>query len=135
MKFVEIKENFKKGVNKGFIFVKDHKVEICLTAVTVGSIVGLVLIGRKLYMLDTKHKSLNLEGVQIKDFLKGDYKCVKLSEATRLIDEEIFTELAPDIESLVLNETIEKGGIERSFTLQPTLHKLVTVTVEAIHGD
>lgn len=125
MKFVEFKENFKKGAEKTWDYIKDHKVEIGLTAVTVVSGIGLIILGRKLYLLDTKHKSFNVPSVT-KDVLPDNI---------RIIDEEIFTDLAPEIENLVINSEIEQAIAERSYTLEPTLHKLVTVKIDTIHGD
>ena len=124
MKFVEFKENFKKGAEKTWDFVKEHKVEIGLTAVTTVSGICLILIGRRLYLLDTKHKSFNVPSVTD-----------VLPEFIRKIDEEIFTDLAPEIENLVISDGVENAVVERSYTLEPTLHKLVTVKIDAIHGD
>lgn len=127
MKFVEIKENFKKGAEKTWGFVKEHKVEIGLTAVTTASGIGLFILGKKLYALDTKHKSFKSFNVpSVTDILP---------EFIRKIDEEIFTDLAPEIENFVISDGVEHAVVERSYTLEPTLHKLVTVKIDAIHGD
>lgn len=128
MKFVEFKENFKKGAEKTWDFVKEHKVEISLTAVTVVSGIGLIILGRKLYLLDTKHKSF--KSISVPSVTESI-----LPDNIRIIDEEIFTNLAPEIENLVINDGVENAIVERSFTLEPTLHKLVTVKIDAIHGD
>lgn len=124
MKFVEFKENFKKGAENAWDFVKEHKVEIGLTIVTTVSGIGLLILGKKLYSIDTKHKSFNVPSVTD-----------VLPEFIRKIDEEIFTDLAPEIENLVICDGVENAIVERSFTLEPTLHKLVTVKIDAIHGD
>lgn len=124
MKFVEFKENFKKGAKKKWDFVKEHKVEIGLTIVTTVSGIGLIVLGKKLYKLDTPHKSINVPNM-----------ASTLPDFIRTIDEEVFTDLAPEIENLIINDGVENAIIERSFTLEPTLHKLVTVKIDAIHGD
>ena len=127
MKFVEIKENFKKGAENAWDFVKEHKVEIGLTIVTTVSGIGLFILGKKLYALDTKHKSFKSFNVpSVTDVLP---------EFIRKIDEEIFTDLAPEVENLVISDGVEHAVVERSYTLEPTLHKLVTVKIDAIHGD
>ena len=128
MKFVEIKDNLQKGAEKTWNFVKEHKVEIGLTVITTVSGIGLFILGKKLYALDTKHKSF-------KDFNVPSVTDSVLPEFIRKIDEEIFTDLAPEIENLVICDGVENAIVERSFTLEPTLHKLVTVKIDAIHGD
>ena len=128
MKFVEFKENFKKGVEKTWDFVKEHKVEIGLTIVTTASGIGLFILGKKLYSIDTKHRSF-------KEFKNVPSVTDVLPEFIRKIDEEIFTDLAPEVENLVISDGVEHAVVERSYTLEPTLHKLVTVKIDAIHGD
>lgn len=125
MKFVEIKDNLQKGAENAWGFVKEHKVEIGLTVVTTVSGIGLFILGKKLYSLDTKHKNFNVPSVT------GSV----LPEYIRTIDEEVFTDLAPEIENLVISDGVEHAIVERSYTLEPTLHKLVTVKIDAIHGD
>lgn len=59
-----------------------------------------------------------------------------LSEATRVIDEEIFTELAPEIEELVLNEEEDHKIIEKYFDLgKDRLFKHVKVEITQYAGD
>ena len=128
MKFVEIKGNLQTGAENAWDFVKEHKVEIGLTIVTTVSGIGLLILGKKLYSIDTKHRSF-------KEFKNVPSFTDVLPEFIRKIDEEIFTDLAPEIENLVICDRIENAIVERSFTLEPTLHKLVTVKIDAIHGD
>ena len=95
MKFVEFKENFKKGAKKKWDFVKEHKVEIGLTIATTVSGIGLIVLGKKLYKLDTPHKSINVPNM-----------ASTLPDFIRTIDEEVFTDLAPEIENLIINDGV-----------------------------
>ena len=56
-------------------------------------------------------------------------------EVIKDIDESIFTDLAPEIENMVLNNSISKGGIFRSYDLKNKTHKTVEVTIDTIYDD
>lgn len=136
MKFVEVKEKFKKGAEKTWTFVKDHKVEIGLTAVTVASGAGLIILGKKLYDIDTKHPDIDMVDIArsaVSEYAKRFDE--PMARNIKVIDEGIFTDLAPEIESYVIDNGIEHAVSERHYILEPTLRKVVTVKVEAIHGD
>lgn len=131
-------ETVKEKTKKGWEYVKDHKVEIGLTVVTVSSTIGLIILGKKLHSLDTKHKDLDIDWDKIFRSSVDTYSknfSPEIAENMRIIDDQIFTDLAPEIEIYVLDNGIEHAISERTYKLEPTLNKLVRVTVEAIHGD
>lgn len=136
MKFVEVKEKLKKGAGKTWTFIKNHKVEIGLTVVTAASGIGLIILGKKLYSIDTKHYDLDMRSIissAINQYASQFDET--MAKNIKVIDEAIFTDLAPEIESYVIDNGIEHAVSERHYILEPTLSKVVTVNVETIHGD
>lgn len=57
------------------------------------------------------------------------------SERDYKIDEEIFTDLAPQLENLVCDDGIETAHIDTSFEIGQNVNKRVTIDVETIYGD
>lgn len=107
-------------MSKKLEWVKEHKKEILVGAGTVIGTAVLITIGVKC--------SKSSKGKVINDM-------PKLKEIGRIVDEDIFTELAPSIEETVLNKGLEKVVLERSYDLGDNLSKYVTVTIENVYGD
>ena len=105
-------------------WVKEHK------TILIGA--GLVAGGAVLTVLVTKKFSCHHSNYTLipKPELSGFEKNAKL------IDEEVFTDLAPHIED-ALNKDLDKVVLERSYQLDENelLSKFVTVTVENVYGD
>jgi len=83
-------------------FWDENKAEIVLgTALTViaGAAFGVVLRDRKIHMEAAK-------GQKILDAFESTH---------RFVDEDIFTDLAPQIEDLVLTEGVDEGLIEKVY--------------------
>lgn len=100
---MNIKERVKKIGRSYCIFRKDHPV---LVAVVDGTLcfAGGVFIAKR--------------------FIEPHYvglpetpEDLKITEAMNNIDEAIFTDLAPEIEELVLEEGVDEGLIERFYTV------------------
>ncbi len=135
----KIKETGKEKLDKGVQFVKDHKVEITMTGVTVLSIVGLVAIGKKLFSYDTPHKTVNvpfdLESIgdsmnkKIGSHHVGIFEKQIEGKAATDIDEAIFTDLAPEIEEFCVHPGIESGFTERFFKIGDGIIKHVEVHI------
>ena len=122
----EKKEQKKEGKIKKFL--KDNKEIVILTIIgAFGLTIGLKAHHRE-------KMKLKKEGEEILKVLKTS-KGGRLEPWANAIDEEVFTDLAPEIESMILNVGLEKGWIERSYSLDPVTHKLVEISIETIHGD
>lgn len=67
----------KEKVEKAKKFVADHKVEIAMSVVTVASVVGLVIIGKRLHDLDS---GAFFETIRGKDLDKPDFDLGKIEE-------------------------------------------------------
>ena len=142
---MKIVDKCKERVEKARCFVKKHKAEILFGAagaVTIGTTIGSVRIFKKLHDIDRDsintidNEDLSDNITSIIDKMSKDYFTNKkeISNNIKLVDESIFTDLAPEIESCVISDN-EKTILERSYTLAPTLHKMVTVSVESVYGD
>lgn len=128
----------KKGTIKTWI--KENKLLIASGVLTTASIVAAVIYKKQVNNckkdLDLLAHTISKQEQFILDTLKG-YE-VDLSDVNKRIgkvDEDIFTSLAPDIENAILNTSIDKIVIERTYDMGDNLHKLVTTTVEGIYGD
>lgn len=91
------KEDIKK-------FVKDHKTEIIVGAVSVAIAVGAV------FALHNNKSSADLEPLKIPDEMPNP--------AHDHIDEDIFTDLAPQIEDAVLTEGLDEDYIEKTYYVE-----------------
>lgn len=117
-----------KRIEKVKNYVKKHKKAF---------IAGGILVTTGVVTLVVLKKKLPAEGSAnvIMHIMQTDDGSV-LSEATRLIDEEIFTELAPEIEEMVLDEAIDHKVIEKYFDLgKERLFKHVKVEITQYAGD
>ena len=106
-------------------WVKEHKTILIETGLVVGGAVLTVLVTKK---FSCHHSNYTLvPKPELSDFEKN----------AKLIDEEVFTDLAPNIETAVLNKDLDKVVLERSYQLDENelLSKFVTVTVENVYGD
>ena len=111
-------------------FWEDHKTG-CVIA-------GLIIFEGVCYaILRRPHKD---EKLSTDDLLsqfddKGELLPAAKKELLRRVDEEIFTDLAPLIETMVMDNSIEKAGIERTYDTDINYHKIVTVLIEQVVGD
>lgn len=117
----EEESKFSKFLN----FVNDHKWEILGTIA--GTAVGLIFLNRH---FKAKERALEIEK-EGKDILKVFESLPQRDPLTLKIDEEIFTDLAPEIEEMVLNKGVEKGWISRTYKIGGG-SKLVEVNVEKV---
>lgn len=126
---MKIMDKCKEKLNKIGTFIKENKTEIIFGTITVVSAVGSVVIYKKLHNVESDFDNI--------DSIAENYYTDKneVADNLRLIDEKIFTELAPRIEEAIMNDKLENAVIEGCYTLAPVLHKAVTVNVETIHGD
>lgn len=105
----------KKIKNKIKNFWKKHKKEIIFTAITVGSFTAGCVITNALKGSKTALDDHDKEGKDILDTLNDAFNKYPSTRKTKLIDEDIFTSLAPEIEDLVLSEGCDEGYLERSY--------------------
>ena len=106
-------------------WVKEHEG----TLIQVGFIFGgavLTVVGVKIFNAHNSHYSV-VKRPELSEFEKN----------ANLIDEAVFTDLAPNIEKALLNKGVDKVVLERSYGLdeEELLSKFVTVTVENVYGD
>lgn len=97
--------------------------------------VGGYAIGRSITKATTRaiEKEVHrFKGADILTSLKNDNQ---YAPWVKKIDEDIFTNLAPEIEEAILNYGLEKYWAERTYELDPVTSKLVTVTIETVNGD
>lgn len=125
----ELKEHFEKKEKERKAerfkqFLRKHKWEIIGTAV--GTVVGLKMLKRHSSKA-RKHEA------EVIDIFKTSGS--RLEPWSKKIDEDIFTDLAPELEQMVLNAGVDKAWIERCYDLDPVTHKLVEINISTIHGD
>lgn len=119
------KEERKRKAKK---FLTDHKWEIIGTIA--GITVGEILLHR--YFKFKKQKAeIDKEGKRILEVLESSND-KRYLDWTRKIDEDIFVDLAPELESMVLCEAVEKGWMERTYDLGKGGSKLVTINIEKV---
>ena len=117
-----------KLLEKGKKIVKKHK----------KAIIGGIVIGVTAYVVLKDSRALSEHEKEGKEILNTLLKLPtrSMTAASRQIDEEIFTELAPDIEELVLNKGIENALSEKYFDLgEDRLFKHVEVKITQYAGD
>lgn len=120
-----------KLVEKGKNFVKKHKKVFIAGGVLVTTGVATFVISKDIKSM-IKHEK---EGQEILHVLRSTLKG-GLTEAQAKIDEEIFSDLAPEIEQMVLDKGIEHAVIERYYDLgEDRLFKSVVVTIKQYAGD
>ena len=113
-----------KRIEKVKNYVKKHKKAFIAGGVLVTTgVVSFVVLKKKLPVKGSANAILHI--------IRTDDGSV-LSEATRAIDEKIFTDLAPEIEEMVLSEFAEDAWIERTFELGNNVTKKVEVTIKKI---
>ena len=118
--------NIKEKLVAAKKYVNEHKVQFVVGGVTV---IGIVVGGRFLFK-SVKKTNVKVDSNALKKVVDNG-----ISEITRKIDEEIFTDLAPEIENYVLDNGIEHAVSERSYDIGDNLFKIVTVTVKQYAGD
>ncbi len=91
-------------------WVKKHKKELLIGAGTVVSTVALIAIGVKCSKL-------------------------RLNGTGKIVDEDIFTSLAPAIEEAVLDKSLEKIILERTYDMGDNIAKFVTINIENVYGN
>lgn len=104
-------------------FVKDHKKAIIIGGVTVAGVASVVIL---------KDKVTAGNEMYYRKFFDNFKKAMAdMSEVHRKIDEQIFTDLAPEIEDMVLSEFVEDGYLDRTYELGNVLKK-VEVTIKKV---
>lgn len=97
--------------------------------------VGGYAIGRSITKATVRaieKEAHRFKGADILTSLKSDNQ---YAPWVKKIDEDIFTNLAPEMEEAILNYGLEKFWAERTYELDPVTSKLVTVSIETINGD
>ncbi len=126
-----MKDEVKKCWNSTKAWCKRHKKAILIVG---GTVVGIVIFkkgidaGRGLYLTDTAQRTSDLV-----DFFGPDNMGVFAvsDEIIRSVDENIFTDLAPEIEGGVLAKCLKHGSIERVYNLGDMVKK-VAVTIDSV---
>lgn len=128
-------------MNKKLEWIKEHKKEILIgTGMIVGTAV-LIVIGVK---RSKSSKSLAEDLLVFKSdtdtrsLIDAINSAGELDLTPKVVDEDIFTMLAPAIEQAVLDEGLEKLDLERVYfgiLNGGPLSKVVTVKVESVYGD
>lgn len=124
-KVINEEEKEESKFSKFLNFVDDHKWEILGTIA--GTAVGLIFLNRH-FKAKERAKALEEES---KELLKVFESSQQRNPLVMKIDEEIFTDLAPEIEEMVLNKGVEKGWISRTYKIGGG-SKLVEVNVEKV---
>ena len=111
-------------------WAKEHELEISIGAACLVD-GGLAILGVKGFeSAKAKNKAREALGEKIMDAFSG------MDKISREIDEDIFTDLAPKIERVVLDRNIENViCIEHTYDLGERLTKYVTVTIRSVYGD
>lgn len=103
-------------------FVDDHKKAIVIGGVTVAGVATVVILKDKVTVKEMYYRK----------FFDNFKKAITgMSEVHRKIDEQIFTDLAPEIEDMVLSEFVEDGYLDRTYELGNVLKK-VEVTIKKV---
>ena len=110
-------------------WAKEHKYELSIgAACIVGG--GLAILGVKSFeSTKSKNKVFKSFGEKKIGAFTG------MGKRSRYIDEDIFVDLAPKIQTAVLDKDIEKACIEKAYDLGENLSKQVTVMIENVYGD
>ena len=116
-------------MNEKLKWVKEHKKEILIGTGTVIGTAVLITIGVKSSRSSKAHKEL---GEKILDSFNN---MPELTGTEKVVDEDIFTSLAPAIEKAVLEKGLEKVTLERAYDMGDNLNKFVTVKIENVYGD
>lgn len=112
----------KNVIEKTKKFVDDHKKAIVIGGVTVAGVATVVILKDKVTVKEMYYRK----------FFDNFKKSVAgMSEVHRKIDEQIFTDLAPEIEDMVLSEFVEDGYLDRTYELGNVLKK-VEVTIKKV---
>ena len=117
---MERKEYKNEGMEEIKAFVKTYWKEMLFPALGAGIFVGL--------LTNRSKKGNSSPRVVMKNHLG-------LQPWAEMVDEDIYTELAPKIEQAVFNSGLEKAVFDRHYELDEVTSKIVTVTVETINGD
>lgn len=112
--------------NKAKAWFKTHYKKVLF--ITVGGAV-VVILGKDAI----KYRQLMKDAKELGETVLKQSKT--LTPVAKIIDEDIFTDLAPTIEEMVLDSGVEKSMIEKNYDLDGLTHKLVTVNIERIMGD
>lgn len=126
-----MKDKIKKSLNKSKDWCKRHKKTLIIVG---GTVVGIVIFkkginaGRGLYLTDTAERTSDL----IKFYSPEEAGVFTVSEGVvRAVDESVFTDLAPEIESGILAKCLKHGSIERVYNLGDVVKK-VTVNIDSV---
>lgn len=111
-------------------FLKDHKWEIIVSIL--GATTGIIFLNRSLVKYKKESEELERQGKEILKVLEDCNRKAQIDPWTTRIDEEIFTDLAPEIEDMVLNKGLEKGWIERTYELGKVGKRRVEVNIEKV---
>lgn len=63
---------------------------------------------------------------------------IEMKERDKLlmaVDEDIFSDLAPTLENVIIDQGIEKVNISRCYDIGDNVHKCVEITMDTIVGD
>lgn len=111
-------------------FWKDHKAGCVIAGLIIFEGVCYVILRRP-----HKDEKLSTDDLPSQFDDKGELLPAAKKELLKRVDEDIFTDLAPLIEKMVMDDSIEKAGIERTYDTDINYHKIVTVSIEQVVGD
>jgi len=127
-----MKEKVEKYWSKTKEWCKKHKKAIIIVG---GTVVGIVIFkkgikyGRALYLTDTATRVDEITKVFTDPSLVGTD--IVSSDMIQAIDEDIFTDLAINIEDTVLSKAIEHTTIDKVYNLGDMIKK-VTVNIDTV---
>ena len=135
-----IKRGIKEKLDTARDFINEHKLEFITGGAVLLALGGSYMLGKTNGRLAVEQEMLDDEGKDILKALSGAGKTFADGDAEtkhkmELVDEQIFTDLAPEIENYVLDNGIDHAVSERSYDIGNNYHKLVKVDVTQVVGD
>lgn len=126
-----------KQIEQKLEWAKEHKKEILIGSCIVGGAILLTALGAKgIADWHSKEKAHKERGEKILNAFKD--VCIESTEVNEIayhVDEDLFTNVCPTMEDVILNRDVEKLVIERAYDLGDNLSKHVTVNIENVYGD
>lgn len=111
-------------------FWEDHKTGCVIAGLIIFEGVCYVILRRP-----HKDEKLSTDDLLSQFDDKGELLPTAKEKLLMKVDEKIFTDLAPAIERMVMDDRIAHGRIERTYDTDINYHKFVTVSIEQVVGD
>lgn len=126
----KIKAFGKDVKTKAISFWEDHKTGCVVAGIIIFEGVCYAILRRP-----RKDEKLSTDDLLSQFDDKGELLPFAKKELLKKVDEEIFTDLAPLIETFVMDDRIAHGKIERTYDTDINYHKIVTVSIDQVVGD